>query len=584
MLTHLTIENFAIIERVELDLAGGLVALTGETGAGKSIVIDAVGGLLGNRLGPEVIRSGASLARIEGVFDPPDQPGFHALLDELGVPLDDDLLILARELNRNGRSLGRINGRAVPNSALQRVGHFLLDLHGQGDHLALLRVSEHLRMLDGFAGLDARRGEVGALCAEIRKVRDERAALSRDAREMARRLDLLRFQVDEIASAGLDADEEDALRAERTLLLNAERLATGIDRVRDAVSEGEGFAALDRLGQAATDLADLARIDPNLGDEQQTVEIIVDQLTDVSRRLRRYRDHLDFSPGRLEEIEERLNVIRNLERKYGGTVAEVLAFAESARQELNSIEHHEERAEELATTERRLLARFAELAVSLSVARREASDQLVRAIETELTELNMSGARFAVQLERQPDPIGVPLPDGQVVGFDGTGIDRVEFFVATNAGEEAKPLVKVVSGGETARLMLALKSILARADFVPTLIFDEIDTGIGGQTAVIVGQKIANLAADRQIICVTHLSQIAAFADHHIAVRKRVVEGRTRTEVELLDAAERVEEIAAMLGGQAGDRSAREHARAALGGARNWKQDHQVNQLSVTAN
>lgn len=584
MLTHLTIENFAIIERVELDLGGGLVALTGETGAGKSIVIDAVGGLLGNRLGPEVIRSGTSVARIEGVFDPADQAEFRALLDELGVPQDDDVLILARELNRNGRSLGRINGRAVPNSALQRIGHFLLDLHGQGDHLALLRVSEHLRMLDGFAGLEARRAEVSALSGEVRKVRHERATLSRDAREIARRLDLLRFQVEEIASAGLELDEEDLLRAERTLLLNAERLATGIDRVRDAVSEGEGFAALDRLGQAAAEMADLARIDPNLGDDQQTIEIIVDQLTDVSRRLRRYRDQLDFSPGRLEEIEERLNTIRNLERKYGGTIAEVLAFAENARRELNSIEHHEERAEELAETERRLLSRLADLALSLSLARQEAAEQLIRAIETELTELNMGGARFAVRIERQSDPDGVPLPDGQVVWFDGTGIDRVEFFVAMNPGEDPKPLVKVVSGGETARLMLALKAILARADFVPTLIFDEIDTGIGGQTAVIVGRKIANLAADRQIICVTHLSQIAAYADHHLAVRKRVVEGRTRTEVALLDAADRVEEIAAMLGGQAGDQSAREHARAALGGAQSWKQGHLLNRLSVTAN
>ena len=572
MIIHLAIENFAIIERVELDLGEGLVALTGETGAGKSIVIDAVGGLLGNRLGPEVIRTGASQARIEGVFEPPSHPSFPETLEDLGVPNEDDVLILGREISRNGRSLGRINGRAVPISALQRVGRFLLDLHGQGDHLTLLRVSEHLRMLDGFGGLDARREAVSALVAEIRQVREERAALTRDAREIARRLDLLRFQVEEISAAGLDADEEDALRAERTLLLNAERLATGVDRAREAISEGEGFAAIDRLGQAAASLADLARIDPNLADEQQTVEIILDQLTDVSRRLRRYRDHLDFSPGRLEEIEERLNLIRNLERKYGGTVAEVLAFVENARRELGSLEHHEERSEELADAERRLLTRLADLAISLSAARHEAAESLARSIEAELQELNMSGARFVVKLELQSDPSGVPLPDGRTVAFDSTGIDRVEFFVSANAGEEAKPLVKVVSGGETARLMLALKTILARADFVPTLIFDEIDSGIGGQTAVTVGRKIANLAADRQIICVTHLSQIAAFADHHLAVRKQIVNERTRTEVDVLGPSERVEEIAAMIGGSEGDPSAREHARAALRAAEVWKQ------------
>jgi len=573
MLTHLAIENFAIIERVELDLGEGLVALTGETGAGKSIVIDAVGGLLGNRLGPEVIRSGTNGARIEGVFEPPAQPDFPATLDDLGIPFEDDVLILCREVSRNGRSLARINGRAVPVSALQRIGRFLLDLHGQGDHLTLLRVSEHLRMLDGFGGLEARRAEIATLAAEIRRVREERAALSRDAREVARRLDLLRFQIEEISAAGLQVDEEESLRAERTILLNAERLATGVDRAREAISEGEGFAAIDRLGQAAASLADLARIDPNLADEQQTVEIMLDQLTDVSRRLRRYRDGLDFSPGRLEEIEERLNVIRNLERKYGGTVAEVLAFVDNARRELESLEHHEERADELADAERRLLTRFAHDAVALSAARQEAAERLAKAIETELRELNMAGARFPVRIEYQNDPNGVSLPDGRIVAFDGTGIDRVEFFVSANAGEEPKPLVKVVSGGETARLMLALKTILARADFVPTLIFDEIDTGIGGQTAVTVGRKIANLAADRQIVCVTHLSQIAAFADHHVAVRKQILDGRTRTEVCLLTPSERIEEIAAMIGGDEGDASAREHARAALRAADNWKRD-----------
>lgn len=571
MLTHLTIENFAIIERVELQLGPGLVALTGETGAGKSIVIDAVGGLLGNRLTPDFIRTGAGQARIEGIFDPPHDANLRATLDELGVPSEDDGLIISRDLSRGGRGVARINGRAVPLSGLQRVGQHLLDLHGQGDHLALLRVSEHLRMLDGFAGLESARDRVQRGAEQIRALRAERAALSRDERELARRLDLLRFQCEEIAAASLQAEEEAELRQEQTLLLNAERLATGIDRAREAISEGEGLSALDRLGQAASDLADLARIDPNLHEEQLALDLILEQLGEMTRRLRRYRDGLDFTPGRLEEIEERLNLIRALQRKYGSSIADVLAFADAARRELDSLENHEERIAALEAEEQMAVSRFADLALSLSAARRGAADALASAIERELAELNMAGARFSVHFAYLADPQGIPLPDGQVVGFDGTGIDRIEFYVASNAGEEPKPLVRVVSGGETARLMLALKTILARADAVPTLIFDEVDTGIGGQTAVVVGRKIANLARDRQIICVTHLSQIAAFADQHLAVRKLVTDGRTRTEARNLDLEERIQELAIMIGGDAEHRSALEHAREALGAARAWK-------------
>ena len=571
VLTHLTIENFAIIDRIELALGPGLVALTGETGAGKSIVIDAVGGILGNRLGPDVVRTGADQARIEAIFAVPLQPALTATLEEFGVPLEDDTLIVSREISRSGRGVARANGRAVPLSCLQRIGRLLVDVHGQGDHLTLLRVAEHLRFLDGYAGLDPIRERVASLAREIESIRTERDALNRDQREMARQTDLLRFQIEEIDAARLQTGEDDELRQERSRLANAEKLAASTDLARQMLSEAEGTSALDRLGTAAQHLAELARLDPSLADEQQSLDLVVDQVNELSRRLRRYQEQIEFNPERLEEIEDRLNLIRSLQRKYGNTIDDVLEFGERARAQLDQLVHREERAADLEDRERAALAAYADVAISLSESRREAARQLAADVVGELDELNMTGARFDVSITAAPDAAGVPLPDGRTVAFDSTGIDRVEFFIATNAGEDVKPLVRVVSGGETARLMLALKHILSRADTVPTLIFDEIDSGIGGRTATIVGRKIASLAREHQIICVTHLAQIAAFADTHIAVSKAVTDGRTTTQAHILSTAGRVDELATMVGGQDDRSSARDHARDTLRLAEEWK-------------
>ncbi|HLH73868.1 MAG TPA: DNA repair protein RecN [Chloroflexota bacterium] len=572
MLSHLTIQDFAIIDRVDLDLTSGLVTLTGETGAGKSIVIDAVGGLLGNRLGVDVIRAGAPVARIEGIFEVSDNSELTAVLDELGISLDDDSLIVSREINRAGRSIARINGHAVPLAALQKVGHFLVDLHGQGEHLALLRVAEHLRFLDSYAGLVSRREQVSHLVEQIQAVRQERAAIDRDQRERARQMDLLKFQAEEIAAAHLHIGEDEELRQERLLLANAEKLANAADLAHQALSEAEGSSASDRLGQAAALLHEISRIDPSLADDQQALDLLLDQVEELSRRLRQYRERIDFNPGRLEEIEERLNVIQSLKRKYGNTIEEIILFGEKARQQLDDLIHHDERVAVLAEREHELLAELAVSALELSEARQSAAVQLAREVERELADLNMANARFRVDFARPLDPDqGVLLPSGEAVRFSSAGIDQVEFQVATNLGEEYKPLVRVVSGGETARLMLALKNILSRGDTVGTLIFDEIDAGIGGQTAVVVGQKMASLARQRQIICVTHLAQIASFADLHLAVAKSTVGGRTQTTVRALSWDERVEELAAMVGGQAGQSSVREHVRESLQAAAAWK-------------
>ncbi|HUX86915.1 MAG TPA: DNA repair protein RecN [Chloroflexota bacterium] len=572
MLSHLTIQDFAIIERVDLDLTSGLVTLTGETGAGKSIVIDAVGGLLGNRMGPDVIRAGASLARIEGIFEVGDGANLIDTLDELGIPLEDSALIVSREINRAGRSVARVNGHAVPLGALQKIGRFLVDLHGQGEHLALLRVTEHLRFLDSFAGLVGQHERVRVLVEQIQAVRQERAAIDRDQRERARQVDLLQFQAEEIESARLRAGEDEELRQELSLLANAEKLANSADLAHQALSEGEGSSARDRLGQAVAYLHEIVRIDPSLTDDQQALDLLLDQVDELTRRLRQYREDIDFNPDRLEETEERLNLIQSLKRKYGSTIDEVISFGASARRQLEDLLHHDERVASLVDRESALLAELAALAVALSQARRIAADQLAQSVERELIDLNMANARFRVEFTYQPDPDGgVILPSGEVVRFTATGIDSVEFHIATNVGEDYKPLVRVVSGGETARLMLALKNILSRGDAVGTLIFDEIDAGIGGHTAVVVGQKMASLARQRQIICVTHLAQIASFADLHLAVAKNAMDGRTQTSVRALSWDERVEELAAMVGGQAGQSSVREHARETLHAAAAWK-------------
>ena len=579
MLRQLAIENFAIIDRLSLDLAEGLNSLTGETGAGKSIVIDAVSSLLGSRLGPEFIRTGAEQAYVEGIFDVPASGPAAAYLSEQELASDDGSAIVSRTIHRSGRSVARVNGRAVPAAVLQELGRRLIDVHGQTEHLSLLRVAEHVEFLDGYAGLKEQRREVAARVAALRAIRRDIAALQQDEREAARRADLLSFQVEEIAAARLlsrgpdESSEEDELRRERNRLANAERLSAAANSAYRLLYEGddEARAALDLLGDVAGELADLGRLDPAAAVHSKTIEDVSYRLEDLARELRAYRDEIEFNPARLEEVEERLDLMKNLKRKYGGTIAEVVAFAERAAAELEGIEHRDERLAELRGRERDCLVEAGRLAESLSVARSEAAAGLSSAIEGELAELNMRRARFTVEIRRSPDPDGLPFADGQTYAFDAAGADRVEFFIATNPGEPPKPLAKIASGGETSRLMLALKSILARADLVPVLIFDEIDVGIGGRSGYVVGQKLAGLASERQVICVTHLPQIAAFGDRHFQIAK-VVEGeRTATRIRALDDDERGRELAVMLGGMDDSAQALANARELLDRAAEWK-------------
>jgi DNA repair protein RecN (Recombination protein N) len=488
---------------------------------------------------------------VEGTFtlDAAAQAEIAPILAEGGLESEGDTLILSREVRREGRNICRINGRAVTLRQFQAVGERLIDIHGQGDHLSLLRVQEHVNFLDRYAGLMDARREVADLVHELRRVRRELQELQQDERELARRVELLQYQVSEINAAALRVGEEEELLQERTRLANAEQLQSLAEEAyhRLYVGSEEQLSASDLLGQVEQNLAGLCRYDPRWETWLQAVRDAQYQLDDLARELRDYGDSIEYNPTKLARVEERLNLYFNLKRKYGDTVEEVLEFGRRAARELETITHSEERIAELQEEEQRLLQRIGEKAALLSAARREAAARLSAEVERELADLAMEKARFVVDVAQDEDPEGVPV-NGARLAFDATGVDRVEFLVAPNVGEPLKPMARIASGGETSRLMLALKTVLSEADQTPTLIFDEIDAGIGGRVGVAVGRKLWTLAKRHQVLCVTHLPQIAAYADRHLAIRKEVVGGRTVTRVEEIRDARRVDEIAQMLG------------------------------------
>ena len=595
MLTELTIHDLAIIDRLTLRLHSGFNVLTGETGAGKSIIIDAVELLLGGRADSTVVRDGARHAIVEGILqlDQSAQARLVPLLEKNELQGDEaDVLLLGREVRATGRSVARVNGRAVTLSLLREVADGLVDIHGQSEHLSLLKARAHLDLLDRYAGLWQARSQVAAKVRELRGVRHELDTLLRDERALARRADLLGFQVKEIGSADLHPAEEKKLTQERNRLANAEQLGSLVSDAYGALrrddDEGDGVAALDLVGQAVRALTALTRLDSTLEPQRETLESISYQLDDLSAALRDYQEMIEsgWDPRRLAQVEDRLDLMRRLKHKYGDSIEAVLAFATKAAAELETITHSEERVGELRAQETALLEEIGALAADLSLQRRQAAENLSQAIEVELNDLMMSGARFGVDFQHKHSPNGVPIPESQPsdpaplrsgdysiqspLAFDSSGIDQIEFLVSPNPGESLKPMIKIASGGETARLMLALKTVLSRADETPTLIFDEIDQGIGGRVGATVGQKLWGLteaegeAVGHQVLCITHLPQLAGYGDCHFKVEKHVDPGgqRTTTAVRPLEGDEQVEEMAQMLGVVSG--SARESAREIL--------------------
>lgn len=552
MLTELRIQNFAIIDHLVLNFETGLVVFTGETGAGKSIIFDAVETLVGGRADSTLVRSGANHALLEGTFRITStiKEPVHAILRREELLDDSEYLTLNREIKAEGRSSARVNGRTVTVSLLKELGEILVDLHGQSEHLSLLRTGEHLSLLDRYADIDIPLTAYQKIYRQLQKVRRELVELRRDEQQINRRIDLLSYQIGEIESAHLQPAEEDDLKAERNRLANAESLANLCQEALQAIDDNnlEIPSATDLFGQAVHALLSLKRLDPSQSELSERADLIFEQLTDLTRELRLYLESVEFNPKRLDTVEERLNLIQVLKRKYGSSIQDVLEFARKSRQELESIQRSGERQVELQAEELQLLAHLSKMALELSNARQEAASRLSQQVQRELDDLNMEGAQFRVDFERKQDPNGLPVAEDQRVAFDSNGVEQVEFLIAPNPGEGFKPLVKIASGGETSRLMLALKNVLVQADHVPTLIFDEIDQGIGGRVGIIVGQKLWQLARRHQVLCITHLPQLAAFGEQHNHVEKIVTEGRTLTRVELLDGDRRVRELAQMFG------------------------------------
>jgi DNA repair protein RecN (Recombination protein N) len=552
MLSELRIENFAIISQLELSFSPSLNIFTGETGAGKSIIIDAVEMILGGRADASMVRAGAARAMVEASFELTEEMSHsvqqilerEALLDEANA------LTLGREIRSNGRSFARINGRNVNNHVLTELSEFLVDVHGQSEHLSLLHVKQHLGLLDRFAHVESELTEYQKAYHQLTHVRSQLSELRAAEKDASRQIDILEYQINEIIAAHLREGEDDELRAERTRLANAEGIASLVQEAIQILDDGtpDSLSVTELIGQVTNVLNNLNRLDPTqvkLGERSQNA---LDELTDIATTLHDYLETIEFNPNRLEQVEERLNLIQNLKRKYGETVPLVLKFAEMARKQLDSITHVSERIIDLEDEEKQLLKKLGEIGELLSENRHIAAKRLEKNLETELEHLSLVEARFKVDFSQHLSENGVFLKDGRRVAFDSSGLEQVEFLVAPNPGEGFKPLVKIASGGETSRLMLAIKNILAQAHKITTLIFDEIDQGIGGRVGIVVGRKLWELARQHQVLCVTHLPQLAAFGEQHWRVLKEVREGRTETRVEALEGEERLIELAQMMG------------------------------------
>jgi DNA repair protein RecN (Recombination protein N) len=553
MLTHLRIQGYAVIDDLTLTLSPGLNALTGETGAGKSIVAGALSLLLGERASSDVVRTGAARAVVEGVFDVSGREDLARRLDAHGLGAEDGLLILRREVVAEGRSRSWINGSPATAGMVGALGSALVDLHGQHEHQALLRADEQRRILDAFGGLGAEAAEVERL---HRAAADTREALARDqarAREIRAQVDFLGFQLGEIEAAAPEEQEEERIAEEVRRLEHARELTEDAARLHDALYGGED-ALSDRLGDFRSVLDRLARLDPSLAEAASTLESAYHQIVETGRSLGRYAESVEQDPERLEALRRRQEVLFRLKRKYGPTLADVVETGRRVRAELAELEGAEERSHELAA---RLAAERSALGVAaarLGAGRAKAAKKLVDAVRGVLPELGMPGARFQVELAGLPEP-------------GAGGAESVAFLVTVNPGFEPRPLSRVASGGELSRVMLALKAILARVDQVPTLVFDEIDAGVGGVVAGSVAAKLREIAGHHQVLVITHLPQLASRAHAHLRVEKAQHSGRAVTRVTQLDGEERVREIARMLGGDPDSVKSRDHARELLGAA-----------------
>jgi DNA repair protein RecN (Recombination protein N) len=535
MLAELHVENFGLMETVRLNFGWGLTVFTGETGAGKSMLIDALGVLLGGRASTDLIRHGEAQARIEGVFEDL-APEYLIKLEEAGYPVEEGQLLLYREINASGKNICRVQGRTIPLTLYRSLAEGLVDIHGQIEHLTLFRPETHRDLLDALGGLHEDVVRVNDAAKAYQAIIRQERELSISEEERQKREEILRYQIDEIDQINPVPGEEEELSQEKKRLSNAERITGLISEAYVALYEGSAgkLAVFDLLGQTRKALQELARFDEAF-DVLEQIESIYYGVEDLADQVRMYKDNLEFEPGRLDGIEERLIQLAKL-RKYGTTLEEVLAKRVAMLQELDQITHVQEQFETIFKEKKATRQAYETVAEQLSRKRLAIAERIEKGLILELADLSLERSRFEVRFTSNTEP---------TMG----GAEAVEFYFSANLGEPPKPLAKVASGGEMSRLMLALKSLLAKVESVGTFIFDEVDSGVGGRTIHKVGEKLAKIAQNKQVFCITHAAQVAAFADIHYGIVKEVNGERTRTQVELLSESKRIEELARMLGG-----------------------------------
>lgn len=552
MLTSLKIENVAIIESAAIEFGCGLNVLTGETGAGKSIVIDSINAILGERTSRDIIRTGAQSAKVYAVFEDVNAK-VRKFLDENGIDCEDGVLIINRTLSREGKNVCRLNGTPVTVSMLREIGSELIDIHGQHDNQALLSPEKHCGFVDSFAGnaeiIADYREKYGRLC----EVRSKLKKLTTDESSKSQRIDFLTYQIDELEKAEITPGERDELKARKTLINNSQKVIESLNVAYEAL-KADG-AGIDMITDAESEISDASAYMEALGEASEKITDIRYELEDIAETVRDAMSEVDFDQSELEEIDERLDLLYRLSKKYGNTEEEMLEYLEKAKTELDNIAFSEEKVKELQKQEKEALDETEAAAKKLTESRKAAGEKLSEAICSELEFLDMPNVRFVVKCDD--------------IGLTENGKDEIEFLISANVGEEPKPLAKIASGGELSRIMLAIKNVLAEADGVDTMIFDEIDTGVSGRAAQKIAMKLRSASKGRQVICVTHLAQIAAQGDVHLYISKSVSDGKTYTNIKSLIEEDRVAEIARIMGGMEITKLQLESAREMLRNAGN---------------
>ncbi|MDF2889657.1 MAG: repair protein RecN [Clostridia bacterium] len=554
MILEINIRNFIIIEQETINFTAGLNIITGETGSGKSLIIDALQAITGGRFSKDDIRHGAEKAIISALFAFEHNSELEALLEEYGLEKEaDNTLLISREVSTAGRSGYRVNGQTVTLTMLKAIAQCLVDIVGQNEHQLLFNANKHIEFVDSFGEQDIEliKSHLKSVTESLKSIEARYKEICGSSSERERKLDLFKFQIEEIESAALKPEEDEQLKAKRLLLINSEKLYKNMTQVYDNIFNNDPAAscAVDVLEDSAHRLKELEHIDNRLQDFVDVIEAALYQLEDIRSDIRDYKDSIEFNDDEINFIEERLDLISKLKRKYGSSIEDIIAFKDAASKDYEILLNSEKFASELEKEISSLRLKYNEQANKLSAMREKLSRKLEKLVEKELQDLNMEGSEFQVNIKK----------DEAIIS--SKGIDRIEFLLSPNPGEPPKQLSKIASGGEMSRVMLAIKNTITKAEKIPSIVFDEVDAGIGGLTATVVGQKIKKISTNSQIICITHLAQIACFADNHIYISKIINNHKTFTKIKTLDMLERTEEVARMLGGSPKDETSMAHAR-----------------------